>query len=117
MHETMGREVEAGEPLDDERWEVLRVEAGRPRWGRELDEDRLILEAGMDDYVSKPIRADALHAAIDRVMRPRHEDDDGYGDGDAQVRFDKPRSGTYDVWSGTFGGGTANATLLITETP
>ena len=38
------------------------------------------LEAGMDDYVSKPIRADALHAAIDRVMRPRHEDDDGYGD-------------------------------------
>ena len=44
-------------------------------------------------------------------------DDDGYGDGDAQVRFDKPRTGTYDVWIGTFGGGTANATLLITETP
>ena len=37
--------------------------------------------------------------------------------GDAQVRFDKPRTGTYDVWIGTFGGGTANATLLITETP
>ncbi len=44
-------------------------------------------------------------------------DDDSYGDGDAQVRFDKPRSGAYDVWIGTFGGGTANATLLITETP
>ncbi|MNQ42811.1 hypothetical protein D3C85_565200 [compost metagenome] len=44
-------------------------------------------------------------------------DDDSYGDGDAQVRFDKPRSGTYDVWIGTFGGGTADATLLITETP
>ena len=44
-------------------------------------------------------------------------DDDSYGDGDAQVRFDKPRTGTYDVWIGTFGGGTANATLLITETP
>ena len=46
-----------------------------------------------------------------------HCDDDSYGDGDAQVRFDKPRSGTYDVWIGTFGGGTADATLLITETP
>ncbi len=34
----------------------------------------------MDDYVSKPIRAEELHAAIARVMRPRHEDDDGYGD-------------------------------------
>ena len=44
-------------------------------------------------------------------------DDDSYGDGDAQVRFDKPRSGTYDIWIGTFGGGTANASLLITETP
>ncbi|MGO4408715.1 MULTISPECIES: peptidase S1 [unclassified Brevundimonas] len=44
-------------------------------------------------------------------------DDDSYGDGDAQVRFDKPRSGAYDIWIGTFGGGTANATLLITETP
>lgn len=44
-------------------------------------------------------------------------DDDSYGDGDAQVRFDKPRTGTYDVWIGTFDGGTANATLLITETP
>jgi len=44
-------------------------------------------------------------------------DDDSYGDGDAQVRFDKPRTGTYDVWIGTFGGGTASATLLITETP
>lgn len=44
-------------------------------------------------------------------------DDDSYGDGDAQVRFDKPRTGTYDVWIGTFGGGTANAALLITETP
>ena len=44
-------------------------------------------------------------------------DDDSYGDGDAQVRFDKPRSGTYDVWIGTFGDNMADATLLITETP
>lgn len=44
-------------------------------------------------------------------------DDDSYGDGDAQVRFNNPQSGTYDVWVGTFGGGTSAATLLITETP
>lgn len=44
-------------------------------------------------------------------------DDDSYGDGDAEVRYNKPASGTYDIWIGTFGGGTASATLLITETP
>lgn len=44
-------------------------------------------------------------------------DDDSWGDGDAQVRFNRPASGTYDVWIGTFNGGTASATLLITETP
>ncbi|PZO05003.1 MAG: peptidase S1 [Alphaproteobacteria bacterium] len=44
-------------------------------------------------------------------------DDDSYGDGDAEVRFNRPQSGTYDVWVGTFGGGTASATLVITETP
>lgn len=45
-------------------------------------------------------------------------DDDSYGDGDAQVRFNRPQSGTYDIWVGKFGsGGTASARLLITETP
>lgn len=44
-------------------------------------------------------------------------DDDSYGDGDAQVRFSRPMSGTYDIWVGKFGGGTAPARLLITETP
>lgn len=44
-------------------------------------------------------------------------DDDGYGDLDAEVRFNRPQSGTYDVWVGTFGNATARATLLITETP
>lgn len=45
-------------------------------------------------------------------------DDDGYGDGDAEVRFNRPQSGTYDIWVGKFGSsGTASARLLITETP
>jgi aminomethyltransferase len=41
-----------GQPLDDEAFEVLRVEAGTPRWGVDLDEDRLVLEANLDDAVS-----------------------------------------------------------------
>jgi len=45
-------------------------------------------------------------------------DDDSFGDGDAEVRFNRPQSGTYDIWVGKFGsGGTAAARLLITETP
>jgi hypothetical protein len=44
-------------------------------------------------------------------------DDDSWGDGDAQVYFSKPSSGTYDVWIGKFSSGTASATLLVTETP
>lgn len=44
-------------------------------------------------------------------------DDDSFGDGDAEVRFNRPSSGAYDIWVGTFGGGTASATLVITETP
>ena len=44
-------------------------------------------------------------------------DDDSWGDGDAEVRFNRPASGVYDVWIGTFSGGTASAALLITETP
>ena len=41
-----------GQPIGDEEWEVLRVEAGRPRYGVDVDEERLILEANMDDAVS-----------------------------------------------------------------
>lgn len=44
-------------------------------------------------------------------------DDDSYGDGDAEVRFNNPQSGVYDVWVGVFSGSTAPATLQITETP
>jgi hypothetical protein len=44
-------------------------------------------------------------------------DDDSFGDGDAEVRFNRPQSGTYDIWVGAFGTETAPATLLITETP
>lgn len=44
-------------------------------------------------------------------------DDDSFGDGDAQVLFNNPQSGTYDIWVGTYGGGTASATVQVTETP
>ena len=39
-------------PLGEEDWEVLRVEAGLPAWGRELTPAILLPEAGMDDAVS-----------------------------------------------------------------
>ncbi|MFN5083178.1 peptidase S1 [Brevundimonas sp.] len=42
-------------------------------------------------------------------------DDDG-GDGtNPLVRFGNPRSGTYDIWIGTYSGGLSSGTLLITE--
>jgi hypothetical protein len=44
-------------------------------------------------------------------------DDDSNGNLNAQVFFSNPGSGVYDIWVGTFGGGTAQANLLITELP
>ncbi len=46
-----------------------------------------------------------------------HCDDDGRGDRNAEVNLDKPSSGIYDIWVGTYGGGTAAATLILTERP
>ncbi len=46
-----------------------------------------------------------------------HCDDDSRGEGNAEVHLDKPSSGVYDIWVGTFGGGTAAATLVLTERP
>ena len=42
-------------------------------------------------------------------------DDDSGGGTNAQVYFSKPSAGVYDIWVGTYGGGTSAATLLITE--
>ena len=36
-------------PLDENALEVLRIEAGQPRWGAELDENVIPLEAGLKD--------------------------------------------------------------------
>ncbi len=46
-----------------------------------------------------------------------HCDDDSRGYSNAEVNLDKPSSGVYDIWVGTFGGGTAAATLILTERP
>ena len=43
--------------------------------------------------------------------------DDGWHSNNAEIRFDKPSTGVYDIWVGVYGGGTNPATLLITETP
>lgn len=44
-----------------------------------------------------------------------HCDDDGFGDLDAQYRFDRPQSGVYDIWIGVVNGREADATLVISE--
>jgi len=44
-------------------------------------------------------------------------DDDTGGNSDAEVRFNSPQSGVYDIWVGTYGDDTASTTLSITETP
>ncbi len=41
-----------GAPLSHEDFEVARVEAGRARYGADLDEERLIVEANLDDAIS-----------------------------------------------------------------
>jgi hypothetical protein len=46
-----------------------------------------------------------------------HCDDDSRGEGNAEVHLDKPSAGVYVIWVGTFGGGTAAATLILTERP
>ncbi len=42
----------AGEPLSPEAREQKRVEAGTARYGAELDEDRLVVEANLEDAIS-----------------------------------------------------------------
>jgi len=42
--------------------------------------------------------------------------DDDSGDGsNPRIHFSNPQGGVYDIWVGTYGGGLASGTLLITE--
>ena len=38
--------------VDEDTWEVLRVEAGTPRWGLDMDGERMPVEARLDDALS-----------------------------------------------------------------
>lgn len=58
--------------------EVLRVETGRPRWGADMDEDTIPLEAGIEDraisltkgcYVGQEVIVRILHRGHGRVAR------------------------------------------------
>ena len=42
-------------------------------------------------------------------------DDDSYDDGDPLLEIDGAAAGLYDVWVGTYGGQTAEATLFVSE--
>ncbi len=43
------------------------------------------------------------------------EDDGGFNGMNPGMRIDNPQSGLYDIWVGTYGGGTAPATLSVSE--
>ena len=77
----------------------------------------LTYQAGSMPLVFRTVSSEDTTLIINGPDGRWHCDDDSYGDGDAMVRFNRPQSGTYDVWVGTFGGGTTSATLQITETP
>lgn len=78
---------------------------------------QLTYEAGGFPLVFRTLSAQDTTLIINGPDGRWHCDDDSYGDGDAMVRFNRPQSGVYDVWVGVFGGGTAAATLQVTETP
>ncbi len=42
-------------------------------------------------------------------------DDDSAGNRNARVRLQNPQSGVYDIWVGTYSGGTASSNIVITE--
>ncbi len=44
-------------------------------------------------------------------------DDDGWTDSNAEVRYEDPASGIYNVWVGSYGSASVSAALLITELP
>ena len=62
------------------------------------------------------------HAFVDTTLLIRspdgqwHCDDDGYQGTDAQLRFDQPAEGDYDIWVGSHGE-IGRATLVISEQP
>lgn len=83
----------------------------------EAPDFKVTYEAGRLPLVFRTLSSEDTTLIINGPDGKWRCDDDSYGDGDAEVRFEKPRSGTYDVWIGTFGEDMADATLLITETP
>ncbi|MFC5373422.1 peptidase S1 [Brevundimonas faecalis] len=83
----------------------------------EAPDFKVTYEAGRLPLVFRTLSSEDTTLIINGPDGKWRCDDDSYGDGDAEVRFEKPRSGTYDVWIGTFGENMADATLLITETP
>ncbi len=48
-YELLDAEPEGAEPIDDHELERLRIRAGSPRWGRELDDRVLPAEAGLEE--------------------------------------------------------------------
>ncbi|MGV3577441.1 peptidase S1 [Brevundimonas sp.] len=78
---------------------------------------RLTYEAGSLPLVFRTRSGDDTTLVVNGPDGRWSCDDDSFGDGDAEVRFNRPQSGVYDVWIGTYGDTPATGILILTETP
>ena len=76
---------------------------------------RLNYSAGGFPLIISVLSSDDTTLVINGPDGQWYCDDDSGGNLNPLFRFDSPSSGQYDIWVGTFGGGTANATLNISE--
>jgi folate-binding protein YgfZ len=87
----------AGEPMPDGELERMRIEAGTPAWGKEIDERVLPAEAGLEaTHVSftkgcypgqEPIARQHHRGRVNRRLRVLELDDGSTPDNDAEIRL------------------------------
>jgi folate-binding protein YgfZ len=87
-----------GEEIDEDAFERWRIEAGVPRWGREIDDRVLPAEAGLTEtHVSfskgcypgqEPIARQHYRGKLNRSLRVLELDGDDVPEYDAEIRLD-----------------------------
>jgi hypothetical protein len=76
---------------------------------------RLTYNAGSAPLVVRSVSTADTTLVINGPDGRWYCDDDSFGDLDAEVRFNRPQSGVYDIWIGVVNRTEADATLVITE--
>jgi folate-binding protein YgfZ len=101
--------------------ELLRIRAGTPRWGREIDDRILPAEAGLDrravDYEKgcypgqEPIARQHYRGRVNRTLRVLEIEGEELPEYDAELRFEDKAIGR--VTSATFDGGNVVALAYV----